>query len=71
LIAEPSPDRRSGIEFISVLVSGATTIEMPTPDRSTAGRMSIRTSTGGISVAGRARSACQGTEVGGRRAYQS
>ena len=32
LIADPSPENRPGTEPISVLVSGATTHEMPTPN---------------------------------------
>ena len=33
LIADPSPEKRPEIEPISVLVSGATTSEMPSPNR--------------------------------------
>ena len=35
LIADPRPELRDGIELISVLVSGATTSEIPRPPTST------------------------------------
>ena len=71
LIADPSPEWLAGIEPISVLVSGATTIEIPIPNRITAGRTSMSTSTGGMRVSGRPRSASHGAEDAGIRAYQS
>ena len=64
LIADPSPENRPGIEPISVLVSGATTIEMPRPKSRIAGRTSISVETGGISVAGCSKAAFHGVGIG-------
>ena len=71
LIAEPRPEFRAGIELISVLVSGATTIPIPTPNAMFAGRTSIRASTGGIRVMGRPSSASHGCVEAGMRASHS
>ncbi len=51
-MAEPSPENRPGIEPISVFVSGATTHEIPSPKSRMAGRTSMKTSSGGMSVDG-------------------
>ena len=71
LMAEPRPENRPGIEPISVLVSGATTSEMPSPLSSTAGRTSMKRSTGGMRVDGTAMAACQAAESTGTRAHHS
>jgi len=52
LIAEPRPEKRPEIELIRVLVSGATTHEIPRPKSSTYGRMSTKYGPGGTRVAG-------------------
>ena len=49
LIADASPELRTGTDPMSVVVSGATTSEIPSPNSSTAGRMSTRVETGGMS----------------------
>ena len=51
-MADPRPEKRPEIEPIRVLVRGATTHEMPSPNRSENGRMSMNTSIGGTSVDG-------------------
>src|SRR5262245_62740277 len=69
LIAAPSPEKRPGTEPINVLVSGATTHEIPSPNRMAYGNTSMNTSTGGISVDGSVTDAVQAAESTGRRAY--
>ena len=67
LIAEPSPALRLGIEPMSVLVSGATTSEMPSPNVISAGSTSMNTDAGGISVDGfRTRPSTARTSPGSR-----
>ena len=50
-MAEPRPAFATGTEPMSVVVSGATTSVMPTPNRSTAGSTSTNTSVGGHAIA--------------------
>ena len=71
LMAEATPEKRPETDPMSVVVSGATTHEMPAPNSSIAGRTSIRTARGGMSVAGRSKEASHGVESTGRRATQS
>src|ERR1700675_2091697 len=71
LIAEPRPENRLGREFISVLVRGATTSEIPTPKSTIAGMTSIQTPSGGTRLDGVSKDAFQPGESAGRRAYQS
>ena len=63
LIAEPRPEDRAGMERMSVVVSGATTHEIPTPKRSIDGRISISESIGGIRRAGSSPAASHGGRV--------
>ena len=71
LIADPSPAFLVGIEFISVLVSGATTSEIPRPNRVSAGSTSTRTDIGGSSVERSSSVASHGSDVGVIRANGS
>ncbi len=71
LMADPRPENRPEIEPINVLVSGATTHEMPTPNSSENGRTSSRTPTGGMRLAGSPSDAFQAGESTGRREYHS
>src|SRR5262245_39026637 len=71
LIADPRPAFRVGIEPISVLVNGATTNAIPSPNRMVAGSTSMNTDGGGTSVAGSSNDASHGCEVGGILAHQS
>src|SRR5690349_11980376 len=52
LIAEARPALPTGIDDISVLVSGATTSEMPTPNSRIMGRMSTKVDVGGTNDEG-------------------
>src|SRR6476469_5359605 len=70
LMAEPRPENRLGMEPMSVLVSGATTSEMPSPNSTIEGRTSMNTSSGGRKVDGVSRAIAQGAELTGRREYQ-
>ncbi len=54
-----------------MLVSGATTIAIPSPNAMFAGSTSTIASSGGISVEGLPSSACHGSDVAGIRASQS
>jgi hypothetical protein len=65
LIAEPRPALRVGIEPMSVLVSGATTSEMPSPNVIRAGSTSMNTELGGISVDGFSNEAFHASDVAG------
>src|SRR6187431_341927 len=71
LMADPSPDRVVGTEFMSGLVSGATMSAIPSPNRRTAGSTSMSTSDGGMSVAGRLRVASHAAESVGSRTYHN
>src|SRR6266508_5916257 len=68
LIAEPRPALRTGTELIRVLVNGATTSEMPTPNRRIAGSASISAPGGGTRLSGEPTWACQAGLVCGIRA---
>src|SRR3954471_3482820 len=69
LIADPTPEYRPEIEPIKVLVSGATTKEIPRPNRSAYGRMSVIVSSGGMRLAGSLIDAFHGAESAGIREY--
>src|SRR6185437_7046247 len=71
LIADASPELRTGTEPMSVVVSGATTHEIPSPNRRIEGRTSTRVPTGGTRVDGEANAASHGSLVAGIRASQS
>src|SRR5664279_6449660 len=71
LIAEAMPEFCTGTEPIRVVVSGATTSEMPTPNNTTAGRMSTIVENGGTMLARLSNRASHGALVTGTRAYQS
>src|SRR4029077_1088663 len=69
LIAEAIPELWTGTEPMSVVVSGATTSEIPSPNRRIEGRMSVCVETGGMRLAGSSKRAIQGVLVTGTRAY--
>ena len=71
LIADATPEKRPDTELMRVVVSGATTHEIPAPNSRIAGRTSTKTLGGGISVAGSEIVASHGAESAGRRAHQS
>src|SRR4029077_632901 len=71
LIAEAMPEKRPDTDPIKVVVSGATTHEMPAPNNRMAGRTSTKTLGGGMSVAGSETVANHGAESAGSRAHQS
>ena len=71
LMADPSPENRSGIELISVFVSGATTQAMPIPNSRTAGRMSTMNVDRRDQRRRSIGAACHGAELAGRRANHS
>src|SRR5215210_709590 len=71
LIADPRPAWRLGIELINVLVSGATTSEIPMPNRTRAGRTSMKIDAGGRNVEGLSSATVQGAEVVGIRAHHN
>src|SRR4030081_1058489 len=52
LIAEPTSELRTGTEVISAVVSGATIIISPTPNRMVPGRKSVKYESGGRYVPG-------------------
>src|SRR6188508_3496232 len=70
LIAEAMPEKRPETDPINVVVSGATTHEIPAPKSRIAGRTSMNTLGGGISVAGSEIVASHGAESAGSRAHQ-
>src|ERR1700716_1941108 len=52
LIAEPSPALRTGTDVMSALVSGATSIMIPTPNTIDPGKKSVKYEAGGKYVLG-------------------
>src|SRR3954470_10142002 len=71
LIADASPAFRVGADDISVDVRGATTIVIPAPNTSIAGRTSTSVDAGGTNDAGSEMSVRHGADVDGMRASQS
>src|SRR5919206_127321 len=70
LIADASPALWTGTLDIRVAVSGATTSEIPTPNRSVDGSTSMSVDGGGTRLTGFSISARQGAESDGMRASQ-
>src|ERR1700704_6295216 len=68
LIAEPTPELRTGTEVISAVVSGATIIISPTPNRMVPGRKSVKYESGGRYVPGSPGWSLQGVLLLGTRA---
>ena len=71
LIADPSPEKRPGIEPISGARQRRDDQRDPDPEQEIAGRTSTSTSSGGIRVAGVSTEASHGSESDGSRANQS
>ena len=71
LIAAASPAFRTGIDPIRVLVSGATTSEIPSPKPRIAGSTSIRKSAGGSRLPEPSRRRIHGALLDGIRANQA
>ena len=67
LIAEPTPELRTGIEVMRAVVSGATIAMMPSPKMIEPGRKSITQETGGRYEAGFPGVSCQGVLLDGTR----
>src|SRR5947209_15935366 len=68
LIAEPTPEFRTGTEVMSAVVSGATSIMIPSPKMIDPGRKSVRYETGGMYELGDAGSRRHGVLPAGTRA---
>src|ERR1700674_3895011 len=68
LIAEPTPEFRTGIDVSSAVVSGATMIMTPTPKMTEPGRKSVRYDSGGTYVLGSAGRSRHGMLLLGTRA---
>ena len=71
LIADANPALRTGTEFISPVVSGATSSDSPTPNSSTPGSGPISASSGGVSELGFERLAVQPMDVAGTVSHHS
>src|SRR3954465_3186222 len=69
-MAEATPALPVGTLDMRVDVSGATTIEIPTPNSTIAGRTSMNVAAGGTRVDGSVTVACQAIDVAGSRVYQ-
>src|SRR6266498_2712470 len=71
LIADATPEFAGGTLVMSAVVSGATRMDRPKPNRRLAGRKSTSQLGGGRYVPGSPNANSQGLVVGGTRRYQS
>src|SRR5258706_1988003 len=71
LIAEATPEFFEGTLVMSAVVSGATIIESPKPNKRVAGRKSTNQLAGGRKVLGSLNAKSHGLVVAGTRRYQS
>src|SRR5207247_10617974 len=71
LMADPSPELRTGTDLISAVVSGATMIIRPTPKMIEPGRKSLKYEAGGRYVLGLSGLSLHGALLAGTRANHS
>src|SRR6266851_3041650 len=71
LMADPRPALCTGTEVISAVVNGATSIMMPTPKITAAGRKSMKYERGGTYVPASPGTSFHGWLLAGTRTYQS